>query len=101
MRIYISGPYTLGDVAVNVKRAIDAGDKVLEKGHIPFVPHLSHFWHFISPKPWETWMKIDKEWILFCDAILRLPGESKGADIEVEYAQSMGIPIYYSLEDIL
>jgi len=100
MRIYISGPYTIGDVAMNVRRAIDAGDKILEKGHTPFVPHLTHFWHFISPKSWETWMKIDKEWITFCDAVLRLPGESKGADLEVEYAETLGIPIYYSLEEI-
>lgn len=100
MRIYIAGPYTKGDVAQNVKRAIDAGDKLLEMGHAPFVPHLTHFWHFVSPKPYETWLKLDREWIPFCDAILRLPGESAGADNEVAYGKALGKKIYYSIEGI-
>lgn len=100
MRIYVAGPYTHGDVALNIREAILAGDKLLEMGHIPFVPHLTHFWHFVSPKPWEEWLKIDKEWIQFCDALLRLPGMSKGADIEVQYAELLGISIYYSIEEI-
>ncbi|MDP2364017.1 MAG: hypothetical protein Q8M94_09640, partial [Ignavibacteria bacterium] len=43
MLIYISAPYSLGDVVSNVRFACEVGDKILAKGHIPFIPHLSHF----------------------------------------------------------
>ena len=100
MRVYVAGPYTKGDVAQNVRNAIDVGDELFSMGHIPFVPHLTHFWHMIHPRPWEDWLKIDKEWIPLCDAVLRLEGESAGADMEVELADELGIPVYYSIEEM-
>ena len=100
MRIYISAPYSKGDIALNVRNAILAGDKLLEMGHIPFVPHLTHFWHYISPKSYNTWLQIDMDWLKICDAVLRLPGESIGADHEVNWAYLNGKPVYYNLEDL-
>lgn len=38
--VYISAPYTKGDVAQNVKRVLDVADKLLEMGYIPFVCRL-------------------------------------------------------------
>lgn len=35
-----------------------------------------------------------------CDAVLRLPGESKGADQDVAIAQRRGLPVYYRAEEI-
>ena len=35
-----------------------------------------------------------------CDAILRLPGESKGADNDVRLAHERGIPVYYDIDEI-
>ena len=100
LRVYISAPYTKGDVAQNVKRAIDIADALLLKGHYPYVPHLTHFWHFASPHSWGTWLEIDLAFLPCCDAVLRLDGESKGADAEVEAAAKLKIPIYYSLEEV-
>ena len=34
-----------------------------------------------------------------CDAVLRLAGESKGADEDVRLATERGLPVYYRLED--
>ena len=34
-----------------------------------------------------------------CDAILRIPGASKGADNDVKLAQELGLTVYYRLED--
>jgi len=98
--IYVSAPYTLGDVVSNVRFACEIGDRLLGKGHIPYIPHLSHFWHYLSPKPYEEWLRIDKAFIPRCDALLRMNGESKGADLEVEMAKELGIPVFYSLEEI-
>ena len=100
MRIYIAAPFSTGDVTTNIRNAILAGDKLLEMGHIPYIPHLSHFWHYISPKPWDVWLEIDKNWLDICDAVLRLPGESKGADMEVELAKKLCLFIYYSLGEV-
>ena len=35
-----------------------------------------------------------------CDAVLRIPGESKGADGDVRIAQERGLPVFYRLEDV-
>ena len=35
-----------------------------------------------------------------CDAVLRLPGDSTGADQDVAIAVERGLPVYYRLEDV-
>jgi hypothetical protein len=35
-----------------------------------------------------------------CDAVLRLPGDSTGADQDVAIAQERGLPVYHRVEDI-
>lgn len=100
MRIYIAGPYSGGDVAQNVSTAIYEGDYVARLGHIPFIPHLTHFWHMFLSHEYEFWMAQDMEWLKLCDAILRIPGESKGADREVEVARKLGLIVYVSVFDI-
>ena len=42
--IYIAGPYTASDrqgIDRNVNRAIDVGIEIFNKGHFPYVPHLT------------------------------------------------------------
>jgi hypothetical protein len=98
-RVYIAGPYTKGDVAANVRAAVDAAEQVAKLGHFPYVPHLTHFWHLIHPHDWTFWMALDQEWLLQCDCVIRLPGESRGADDEVALAERHGIPVYYGLDE--
>lgn len=76
------------------------GDWVASFGHTVFIPHLTHFWHKQIPHEYEFWMRQDFEWLKCCDAVLRLPGESSGADREVALALELGIPVYYSIFDI-
>ena len=97
--VYIASPYTLGDVAVNVRRQIDAASDLLACGLIPFTPLLSHFIHLVHPHSYDEWLEYDLQWLSRCDCMLRLSGESKGADIEEAYAQKLGIPVYYSIEE--
>jgi hypothetical protein len=35
-----------------------------------------------------------------CDAVLRLPGESTGADQDVAIARERGLPVFFDLADI-
>lgn len=100
MKIYIAGPYTKGDVAQNVRTAIIVGDRVSRLGHVPFIPHLTHFWHMVIPREYQFWLDQDMEWLKMCDAVLRLPGESAGADKEVAYAEEHGMTVYYSVFEL-
>ena len=43
MRVYIAGAYSKGDVALNVREAIEMADKLVKLGHIPYIPHLPGF----------------------------------------------------------
>lgn len=98
MRVYIASAYTKGDVALNVRKAIEIADELLKLGHTPYVPHLTHFWHLISPKEINFWYQYDNSFLdHWAECVLRLPNESHGADQEVERAYRMGMPIYYSL----
>jgi hypothetical protein len=100
LRVYIAGPYTRPDPCANTHRAIAAADRLWDAGFIPFVPHLSHFWHTMSPRPYEDWLAYDLEWLRCCDVVLRLSGESSGADREVREAEALGIPVYHSVEGL-
>ena len=102
IKVYIASPYTIGDIAVNVKLQIDTADLLIEKGFAPFVPLYSHFQHLVHPRPYTDWTALDLEWITVCDCLLRIGGESKGADDEIKYAQDIvKIPVFYSINDII
>ncbi len=99
-KIYVAGPYTKGDVALNVRSAIAAANELADLGFAPFVPHFTHFWHMLFPRPYEFWLDLDNQFLPCCDAVLRLPGESNGADKEVQLATSLGLPIFHTIEAI-
>ncbi len=94
--VYVSGPYTKDDPVVNTRAALDAGTLILNAGHVPIIPHLSLLWHLIYPRPWGDWIEYDLELIKRCDVLVRLPGESRGADLEVAFAERLQIPIIFS-----
>jgi hypothetical protein len=99
-KIYVAGPYTKTDPCINTNRAIQIGNRIWDRGLVPFIPHLSHFWHSVTPRPYAQWLEYDNEWVPLCDAVLRFPGESSGADAEVVLAKSHGIPVFMSEEDL-
>lgn len=95
MRIYVSGPYSSDPIA-GTNNAIHAGNVLLDAGHSPFIPHLSHYWHLLhTPRHYEDWMRIDLAWAGAADLMIRLPGESSGSDREVAYAQKLSIPVFF------
>lgn len=98
--VYVAGPYT-GDEEANVARALAAATDLLTAGLYPYVPHLSHYWEAQHAQDYETWMGLDFGWVRRCDALLRLPGASKGADREVDLAVSLRLPVFYSVEAVL
>lgn len=99
-KIYVAGPYTHGDVMENIQRAIEMGDRLMVYGFIPFIPHLTGFWHLMFPHPYDEWMSYDEEWLKSCDAVLRISGESNGADAEVLLARKLNIPVFYTDDNV-
>jgi len=100
-RIYIAGPYTNGDVAMNVRNAFAAANDLADRGFAPFVPHATHFWHMLFPRPYEFWLDLDNQFLPCCQAVLRIPGESSGADKEVDLAKKLGIPVFTAIEEVV
>lgn len=107
LHIYVAGPYTaanLEGLEKNAKAAIDAGIAILKKGHIPFIPHLTHYVDLRAHElrieiSWAEYMKWDEAWLDKCDALLYL-GSSRGADIELSRARSTGMQVFHSLNEI-
>jgi len=99
-KIFISSPYSNGDVEQNVHAQIKAADQLMNFGFVPFVPLLSHYQELVYPRPYQDWLEFTLAWVLSCDALLRLPGKSSGADNEVRHAKENGIPVFYTLDEL-
>lgn len=96
LRVYLSGPITKGDRTENF-RAFCLWQKVLmDKGFAVLNPGLS----MLHPDAWtiahEAWLQSDLPWIRVSDVVIRIPGESAGADREVEHAEEFGVPVFFS-----
>lgn len=100
-RVYVAGPYTKGNTVVNVREAIAAGEALWSAGYAAYVPHLTMLVELLHPHPWETWIERDRHWLEACDVLLRLPGESDGADREVARAMALGMPVYCQMQALL
>lgn len=85
MLVFVSGPLGAEDQwEHNVAEACRLGDMLSALGFAVFVPHAYVEWHRHSPADYETWMARDLAVLRHCRGLVRLPGESPGADREVE-----------------
>jgi hypothetical protein len=101
-RIYISGPLTSsGNVMENLERAMHAARALIDAGFAPFCPHLTYHVDPGGEYPHDLWMAIELPWVSVADAVLRLPGESLGAEIEVAEARRLGTPVFTTVADLL
>lgn len=93
---YIAGPYsapTVEGIAANVAAALDVLHHLLDAGIPAICPHLSHYAEQQRARDYEDWMALDFELVRRCDVVLRLHGESPGADREVGVARWHNIPV--------
>lgn len=107
IRVYIAGPYSNGEVEgedvreANCKKAMVVAAELLMEGFTPFCPHLTHYLDLAHPGiSYDRWMEYDKQWLKQCHALLRLPGESCGADLEVLWAFQENIRVFTDVEDL-
>ncbi|MFB7799671.1 DUF4406 domain-containing protein [Isoptericola sp. NPDC056134] len=111
--ILVAGPYrsgTDGDPAAmeaNLRRLEEAAWPVFAAGHVPVVgewvalPVLRSAGATLDDDLADDVLYPTAQRLLqHCDAVLRLPGESTGADQDVAIAESRGIPVYYDVADV-
>jgi hypothetical protein len=101
--IYISGPLSAdGEWLSNIHRAGKVYIELIEYGFAPICPHLHALGQMIDPSiddhDYETWMSVDCSLITVCDAVLRMPGPSKGGDAEVSCALDNNIPVFIDMD---
>ena len=102
--VYVAGPISKGDVQENIRRGIEAGLHLLKAGYAPMIPHLSCYAQpdaLLGTTAYEWWLELDLAFIEVCDAVIRLPGESAGADRETAYAETVGVPVFLDLDALL
>lgn len=103
LRVYIAGPMSKGDFMENIHNGLVIGRRLFMEGFAPYVPHLDAYMFPISQAEtperereiYEALLDWDFAWIKVSDALVRLEGYSEGADLEVQYAESLGIPVFY------
>lgn len=93
--VYVAGPYTKPDPCITTHDAIETANSIVDVC-VPLIPHLSHFWHTMTPQPYEFWTDLDFVYLSRCDAMLRIPGDSLGADAEEVAAHEWGIPVFHN-----
>lgn len=114
MLILIAGPYRsgTGDDPEKIRKNMEALEAqalpIFRKGHVPLIGE----WVALplmalagSRRPGDAaWEEIQypvaHRLLEKCDAVLRIPGASAGADNDVRIARERGLKIYYDLADI-
>jgi len=101
-----------------VNQATDAFVRLAKGGLAPLCPHWSVYSKPARPAgengvyctgtangndqmSHEDWMGVDLPWVAVADAVLRLPGESSGADCEVAEANRCGVPVFNTVAAVL
>jgi hypothetical protein len=115
MFILIAGPYRSGTnddptlMEKNLNYLESVALPLFRAGHIPMIGE----WVALplmrvggSKKPGddvynEIAYPVAERLLRKCDAVLRLPGESKGADQDVKIALERGLKVFYSLDEAL
>jgi hypothetical protein len=113
--ILIAGPYRSGTgddpakMEANLTRLESVAVPLFRSGYIPMIGEWvalplgkqagSH--GPADPLYTEFAYPVAERLLEHCDAVLRLPGDSTGADNDVRIARGRGLPVYFSLEEAL
>lgn len=91
--VYLAGPLTTGSLPANIREMCKFADKLMDRGFFPFNPAGSHLQDLICRKHYSAWLRYDFNMLARMGFVLRMPGKSKGADLEVKFARKHKIPV--------
>lgn len=114
MMILVAGPYRSGTgddpekMADNLRRLESVALPLFRAGHIPLIGEwvalplgsLAGSKGVADPLYDEFAYPVADRLLRHCDAVLRLPGASKGADEDVRLARERGLKVYYDLDEV-
>ncbi|PJI97653.1 hypothetical protein CLU85_2446 [Acidovorax sp. 69] len=114
MLVLIAGPYlsgTDGDpekIAANRARLEAAALPIYERGHLPLLGEWLALPIIHAAGGRETsddifhayQYPVAERLLSRCDAVLRLPGESRGADMGVARARARGLPVVHHVDEL-
>jgi hypothetical protein len=111
--VLIAGPYRSGTgddpdlMASNLARLEQAAWPVFQAGHVPMIgewvalPVLRSAGSGVTePLAEQVLYPTAQRLLAHCDAVLRLPGASIGADHDVAIARDRGLPVWFRIEDV-
>ena len=112
--ILIAGPYRSGTddrperMAANLRALEAAAWPIFRAGHLPMIgewvalPVLASAGAtgVLDPLAEQVMYPTADRLLHHCDAVLRLPGASTGADQDVRIAKERGLPVYFRVEDV-
>ena len=95
-------------MAANLARLEGAAWPVFSAGHVPMIGEWAALPVLRSagvaavtdPLAQQVMYPIAQRLLAHCDAVLRLPGASTGADLDVAIARERGLPVWYRIEDV-
>lgn len=112
-RVYVAGPYSAKDhygIITNVDIAQEAAAQIMLRGHLVHCPHGATYGvdAFVEElagagcyaRSHANWMALDFSIIERWATKLFLIAPSPGADMEVKLAESIGIEVWRSLDDV-
>jgi hypothetical protein len=114
MMILIAGPYRSGTnddparMAANLRALEAVALPLFRAGHLPMIgewvalPLLAVAGaQQVGDALWQELLYPTAHRLLQrCDAVLRLPGASKGADNDVRLARERGLPVFFGVEEV-
>jgi hypothetical protein len=114
MLILIAGPYrsgTNGDplrIAQNLDRLESFALSIYKAGHIPVIGEWVALPLMKQAGSLKLGDEISEQYLYpvasrlleRCDAVLRIEGESKGADEDLRLARERGLQVYWRMEDV-
>jgi hypothetical protein len=108
-KVYICGKYSANnilDCLKNIGRGQKAAAKLFELGFAPFCP-----WHdksYVTDNPEGSYTKTNfytasLAWLEVSDCVYVISGagDCGGVDAEIKHAESLYIPVFYSIDDLL
>jgi nudix-type nucleoside diphosphatase (YffH/AdpP family) len=112
--VFIAGPYRSGTgdrdeaIAANVQAMQDAAVQVAAAGHVPLLgewvtlPLIEAAGGQRGDAVWDRFFHPHAQALLErCDGLLRIGGESVGADAMVKAALARGLPVHYGLASLV